>query len=64
MSIDKSPYELGYTLTCDICGNDADDIFDEFSDAVAHKKGYGWKSVRNGREWEDVCPSCRAKEEK
>ena len=48
-----------YVLMCDICGQEADERFDDFYDAVDYKKGDGWKSQKNSKgEWEDVCPGC------
>jgi hypothetical protein len=48
-----------YTLTCDICGDDAEEAFDDFCDAVDYKKENGWKSQKYKGEWEDVCPECQ-----
>jgi len=48
-----------YTLTCDICGEDAPETFDDFYDAVQYKKDNGWKSQKYRGEWEDVCPECQ-----
>jgi len=48
-----------YALTCDICGEDAPETFDDFYDAVQYKKDEGWKSLKNNGDWEDVCPDCQ-----
>jgi Fe2+ or Zn2+ uptake regulation protein len=48
-----------YTLTCDICGEEAPETFEEFSKAVQFKKDEGWKSQKHKGEWEDVCPECQ-----
>lgn len=48
-----------YTLTCDICGEDASENFDDFYDAVQYKKDNGWKSQKRNGQWEDVCPECQ-----
>ena len=47
-----------FCLICDNCGGEHGDSFAGFYDAVDHKKDNGWKSRRNGNEWEDVCPEC------
>ena len=51
-----------YTLTCDICGEDAPETFDDFYDAVQYKKDNDWKSQKYKGEWEDVCPECQKME--
>ncbi len=48
-----------YSLTCDICGSEADETFFEFYDAVEYKKQNGWRSQKHRGEWEDVCPECQ-----
>ena len=48
-----------YTLACDICGEEALETFEEFSEAVQYKKDEGWKSQKYKGEWEDVCPECQ-----
>ncbi len=48
-----------YHLICDICGEEAEEIFDDFYDAVDYKKQNGWKSQKRMGEWEDVCPGCQ-----
>jgi hypothetical protein len=49
-----------YQLECDICGQEADEEFDEFMDAVIYKKdrSNGWTSRKVDGAWEDVCPDC------
>ena len=49
----------GFTLTCDVCGEEAEETFDDFYDAVQFKKDNDWKSQRRNGEWEDVCPDCQ-----
>ena len=49
----------GFTLTCDFCGDEAEEQFEEFRDAVDFKKENGWRSVQNRNgEWRDLCPAC------
>lgn len=57
MSIDKDSGM--YSLTCDICGEIADEEFFEFGEAVDYKKENGWKSQKRNGQWEDVCPDCQ-----
>lgn len=58
MTIEKEGFL--YCLYCDICGEKADESFNEFMDAVNYKKREGWRSQKNEyEEWEDVCPECR-----
>lgn len=47
-----------YSLTCDVCGEEASEEFFEFSEAVDYKKSEGWKSQKKNGEWQDVCPDC------
>jgi len=51
-----------YILNCDICGEEALEIFDDFYDTVQYKKDNGWKSQKRNGEWEDVCPECQESE--
>jgi hypothetical protein len=53
--------EEGYTLYCDQCGNDCDELFDTFQDAVDWKvdRDNGWASVRDkDGDWQELCPAC------
>ena len=49
-----------FDLTCDVCGNEADEQFFEFHEAVEYKRRERWKSQNRNGQWEDVCPSCQA----
>lgn len=56
-----------YTLQCDNCGDEPDEDFDTFQEAVTYKKetakAEGWRSVKDGNdEWWDLCPSCATPE--
>jgi hypothetical protein len=55
----------GYALICDHCGDDADDLFDAFQDAVDYKKdeNNGWRTIKdkNG-DWCELCPACNTPE--
>lgn len=46
-----------YELQCDYCSNSEE--FDDFYDAVNHKKANGWKSENIKDEWFDKCPECQ-----
>lgn len=48
-----------YHLICDICGEEAEETFDDFYEAVQYKKAEGWKSQKRNGQWEDVCPGCQ-----
>lgn len=48
-----------YHLICDICGEEAEEGFDDFYEAVEYKKTEGWKSQKRNGQWEDVCPDCQ-----
>lgn len=48
-----------YSLTCDICEEEAPKDFFEFQDAVDYKKANGWKSQKRNGKWQDVCPDCQ-----
>lgn len=52
----------GFELNCDICGDSADESFDEFAEAVQFKKDEGWKSRKINGEWHDICPECVGKQ--
>lgn len=51
-----------YVLSCDYCGNYDEEEFDDFLDAVSHKKATGWVSVYSDGEWFDKCPACLEEE--
>jgi hypothetical protein len=58
MSVVKADYE-DYRLTCDACGEEADEVFEDFNEAVSFKKENGWKSVKDrAGAWHELCPSC------
>jgi hypothetical protein len=54
-----------FTLFCDNCGDECDEIFEDFQDAVAYKKGEdnGWRTIKdkNG-DWCELCPACNTPE--
>jgi hypothetical protein len=62
--IQKDAFD-GYNLICDMCGEEADMIFEGFMDAVAWKRerGNGWRSVKDANgDWQDLCTSCNCSE--
>jgi hypothetical protein len=50
-----------YVLLCDNCGDDVEEMFESFQDAVEYKKDKdnGWCTVKdkNG-DWCELCPAC------
>mgnify|MGYP003395647165 CR=1 FL=1 len=48
-----------YELTCDICGETAEETFCGFYEAVYYKKDEGWKSEKIKGDWQDICPDCQ-----
>jgi len=48
-----------FELSCDVCGEPADEKFDSFQDAVDYKKSESWESQRCGDIWQDTCPDCQ-----
>lgn len=53
-----------YKVYCDICLESDEEEFDDFDDAVAHKKVSGYVSRKEdwgkGNDgWYDVCPECQ-----
>ena len=50
-----------YYLTCDVCGEESGQLFDEFNDAVEWKKNRdnGWRSRMVDGEWQDECEECQ-----
>lgn len=50
-----------YTLECDRCGNEAEETFSAFYDAVTWKKDKtnGWLSLKTKDGWIDICPKCK-----
>lgn len=47
-----------FYLCCDICGEKAEETFDEFSDAVEYAQDEGWKRQKKNGEWQNICPEC------
>jgi len=49
----------GYTLACNYCEDEVDEVFDTFMDAVNYKKDHGWKNVKDKYDdWHELCPAC------
>lgn len=61
MSIERDydNFVLHFVLLCDVCGEEENEQFDDFYDAVEYKKSEGWKSQRVNGEWLDICPECQ-----
>jgi 5-methylcytosine-specific restriction endonuclease McrA len=57
--------EDGFTLSCDHCGEECDELFETFQDAVDYKvdRDNGWASVKDRNDdWQELCPSCNTPE--
>jgi len=55
----------GFALYCDYCGDECNEAFGTFQDAVDYKadRGNGWASVKDkDGDWQEVCPSCNTPE--
>lgn len=57
----KTIYGRGVVLICDSCDREVK-YFDTFQESVDYKKENGWKNVKDGGEWRDVCPDCQWEE--
>ena len=63
--IDKSGWGSceEFALICDHCEEEVEG-FDEFDDAVKHKKENGWYSVKSASgKWYELCPDCSSDRE-
>jgi len=47
-----------YHLVCDNCGEEHDEDFDSWDEAVDFKRESDWFSKIHGGGWADICPSC------
>lgn len=56
MAIERRGYNT-YAIVCDRCGYEVED-FEEFDEAVAWKRDYGFHSTKVNGYWEDVCEEC------
>jgi len=53
--------EFDFRLICDHCGDECDELFNTFQEAVEYKtdRDNGWVSVKNKNgEWQELCPDC------
>lgn len=49
-----------HILSCDTCGEEVEERFDSFQDALDYQKQNGWKSIPcGGGIWQNECPSCQ-----
>ncbi|GHT59540.1 hypothetical protein FACS1894109_15660 [Spirochaetia bacterium] len=58
--IEKMSYD-DFRLICDSCGEEENEEFESFQDAVDFKKDHdnGWRAVKDyDGGWHDLCPSC------
>jgi hypothetical protein len=52
--------EGSFALFCDNCGDECDEVFETFQDAVAYKKDTdnGWRSSKDKNDdWCELCPA-------
>ena len=64
MAIEKYDKD-DFRLFCDHCGDECDEIFETFQDAVDFKvdRDNGWASVKDkDGVWNELCPSCNKPE--
>lgn len=60
MTINRADYHSPYIVSCDNCGEEIDDAFDDFPAAVQALKTEGWKFRKDDDgKWEHFCPACR-----
>lgn len=60
-------FEGMYSLECDVCGEEAEQVFEDFYEAVEWKKdrSNGWTSRKNkDGSWIEVCPECNGNSER
>lgn len=46
-------------LICDICGEEPDEEFYDYDDAVDYKITNAWRTKKQYGEWFDICPECQ-----
>jgi hypothetical protein len=50
-----------FVLSCDNCGDECDEIFESFYEAVEYKKDEdnGWRTIKDkDGDWQELCPAC------
>jgi hypothetical protein len=58
--IDKTGRD-SFMLSCDHCGDECDELFENFQEAVDYKKDRdnNWRTIKDtNNEWCDLCPAC------
>lgn len=48
-----------FAVVCDICGDEGNEQYDFFYDAVQGRKESGYISRKIGDDWEDICVECQ-----
>jgi hypothetical protein len=54
-----------FVLSCDHCGDECEEVFETFRDAVDYKKDKrnGWRTIKDKNDdWCDLCPACNTPE--
>jgi hypothetical protein len=47
------------TATCNQCGEDITLAYGDWDEFMEQFRSAGWRSRKNGEEWEHFCPECR-----
>jgi hypothetical protein len=54
-----------FVLSCDNCGDECDEVFEDFYDAVDYKNepDNGWRTIKDkNSDWCELCPACNTPE--
>jgi len=48
-----------YYFVCDVCGEESEEEFKSFDEAVDGREGIGWSGKWESDGWKDICPECK-----
>lgn len=48
-----------YYLVCDVCGEESEEKFKSFDEAVDGREDIGWSGKWAKDGWKDICPECQ-----
>ena len=51
-----------YYLVCDVCGEESEEEFKSFGEAVDGREDIGWLGKWEKDGWKDICPECKEDE--
>ena len=51
---------LGYDVYCDPCGFSENIEAESWGELMRTMKSEGWRTVKEGEDWEHRCPSCNS----